>query len=190
MKRVFFLLIACMPVLSFAQESKVTHYIDYSAGYTYRAKMSGLEMQLQYGLGVVKHFDVVFALNSKWGVNTQLPYRNHIEVGDKLFITSGISVGGRAYCDFAKICTARLSLLYGVNYTFLERGWENELFSGCSAVGIFSHCFDGKAELLFRVSPKTRLGLYYDYTLMLGKKSGGYRANIHSAGIAVSTKLN
>ena len=95
-----------------------------------------------------------------------------------------------AYCDFAKICTARLSLLYGVNYTFWERGWENELFSGCSAVGIFSHCFDGKAELLFRVSPKTRLGLYYDYTLMLGKKSGGYRANIHSAGIAISTKLN
>ena len=58
MKRVFFLLIACVPLLSFAQESKLTHYIDYSAGYTYRAKMSGLEMQLQYGLGVVKHFDV------------------------------------------------------------------------------------------------------------------------------------
>ena len=83
----------------------MTHNLDFSTGYSYCGGMSGWGMQSQYGLGVIKHLDVLFALSTQSGVNTNM--LNNIG-GDNMYLSLGVSVGVRTYYDFAKICSARI----------------------------------------------------------------------------------
>lgn len=188
MKRIFvILLMVGLPLACFSQESKLTHNIDFSTGYSYCGGMSGWGMQIQYGLGVIKHLDVLFALSAHSGVNPNM--LDNIG-GDNMYLSLGASVGVRTYYDFAKICSARISLLYGGVFRFLAHDCQPPTFNGY-LIGYNLQNIDTKAELLFQVSPKTKLGVFYDYSFIFHPQVPIHRTqDIHTAGIVISTKLN
>lgn len=205
-KLLLFVSVFCCFTHVFSQKTELMHSLDISTGYAYRGGHSGVGMQFQYGLGVIPHLDILFSLSSQTGFALKTDkdgwhYDYTIGTTDNLdrfysclsYTHKSLAIGARTYLDFSKICTARLSVLYGIS----ANSYYNSQFNldeiprlpEYNLVMTAEFMFKTKGEILFQASQNLKLGVFYDFTTLFFKDKFIYNKPIHTTGFVIDVKI-
>lgn len=171
------------PALLFSQNNNLTHSVGIYMGYANRSAMNGMSLQCQYALGVCPHLDVLASV-AFVNVYDKEGFSAHNVNAPIMSYMNFFNVGVRTYVDFLKICSFKVSGKIGVNTDYQ---YVLSSLNYSYPIGLFCFNADAMGELVFNVSPKLDLGIYYEYAYMFGRTV--VNPHIHKAGLLLNLKL-
>lgn len=183
MKKLTLIVLACIPLLGFAQQRELRHELDIYAGYAWRDSVSGVAMQVQYAFGPTPYIDVLAA--TTFGTGTRQAW----DVRFPKYTIGATSIGVRFHSDVDKAFSMGLSLLAGADWDLLYEKLSPRL----SRKTLYLHgSLDARLQMNFLLNPQTYLGVFYDYSFKYPFSSAvSVRdlPNIHSGGLVFGYKF-